>query len=84
MKRNIYKQLVDWKEKDIDTPLMVTGARQIGKTYIIKEFCQNEFEDFVYINLFEDKGVIDIYEENISSEEKFHKFELKLIKLKNL
>ena len=76
MKRNVYKQLIDWKDNNIDTPLMVIGARQIGKTYIIKEFCQNEFDDFVYINLFEDKGVIDIYEENISSEEKFHKFEL--------
>ena len=78
MKRNIYNDLLEWKEKNIDTPLMVIGARQIGKTYIIDEFCKNEFDDYIYINLFEDVGVIDIYKENISSEEKFHKLELYL------
>ena len=42
---------MDWKENNIETPLMVIGSRQIGKTYIINEFCKNEFEDYIYINL---------------------------------
>ena len=35
MKRKIYNDLLKWKEYSIDIPLMVIGARQIGKTYII-------------------------------------------------
>ena len=76
MKRKIYNDLLEWKNNNIDMPLMVIGARQIGKTYTINEFCKNEFKDYIYFNLFEDKGVVSIYKENISSEEKFHKLEL--------
>ena len=47
MKRKIYKDLLNWKENSIDIPLMIIGARQIGKTYIIKEFCKNEFENYI-------------------------------------
>lgn len=36
MKRKIYKDLLNWKENSIDIPLMIIGARQIGKTYIKK------------------------------------------------
>ena len=50
MKRKIYETLLSWKNNNIDTPLMVIGVRQIGKTYIINEFCKNEFEDYIYIN----------------------------------
>lgn len=78
MKRKIYDDLLDWKNNNINTPLMIVGARQIGKTYIINEFCKNEFENYVYINLFEDKNIINIYSENISSAEKFQKLELYL------
>ena len=35
MKRKIYNDLLNWKENSIDTPLMIIGARQIGKTYVI-------------------------------------------------
>lgn len=38
MKRKIYNDLIKWKEKSIDTPLMIIGARQIGKTYVIMDF----------------------------------------------
>ena len=41
MKRKIYTDLLNWKKFWIDTPLMIIGARQIGKTYIINEFCKN-------------------------------------------
>lgn len=49
MKRKIYQELVNWKNTNIQKPLMVIGARQIGKTYIIKEFCQNEFPNVLGI-----------------------------------
>lgn len=37
------------EKEDINTPLMVVGARQIGKTYTIDEFCKNEFIKYIYI-----------------------------------
>ena len=78
MKRKIYNELLNWKKNNIDIPLMVVGARQIGKTYIINEFCKKEFNKYIYINLFEDKNIINIYNEEISSTEKFQKLELYL------
>ena len=38
MQRDIYKQLLDWKEKESRKPLILNGARQVGKTYILRKF----------------------------------------------
>lgn len=72
MERKIYKQLLDWKKNE-NKPLIVMGARQVGKTYIIENFCRNEFLDYAEINLFERKDIIELYKSNISSDEKFLK-----------
>lgn len=50
MKRKIMNALLDWKSKSVRKPLIVHGARQVGKTYILKEFAKENFENFVYIN----------------------------------
>jgi len=72
MKRKIYNKLLEWKNNDNNIkPLMLLGARQVGKTYIIDEFCKNEFENYIYVNLFRDTNVIDLYNSNINSDEKF-------------
>lgn len=73
MKRKIYKDLLNWKENSINIPLMIIGARQIGKTYIIKEFCKNEFENYIYINLLDNPQIVDLFEQSIPTEEKFTK-----------
>lgn len=78
MKRKIYNELIKWKKEDINTPLMVVGARQIGKTYTIDEFCKNEFTNYIYINLLNNKEIIEIFKENINTEEKIKKMELSL------
>ena len=78
MKRKIYNELIKWKKEDINTPLMVIGARQIGKTYTIDEFCKNEFTNYIYINLLNNKEIIEIFKENINTEEKIKKMELSL------
>lgn len=80
MKRKIYNSLIQWKNNEINTPLMIVGARQIGKTYIIKEFCEKEFKENIYINLLEHPEVIKIFEQEINIEEKFNKFQLYLNK----
>ena len=51
MKRDIYNKLLEWKAKDDRKPLIVNGARQVGKTYILKEFGQKEYKKFAYISL---------------------------------
>lgn len=80
MKRKIYKELLSWKENNIEKPLMVIGARQIGKTYIINEFCKKEFKNYIYLNLLEEVNVVNIFKENISTQEKVDKLELLLDK----
>ena len=51
MKRLFLKELEQWENAGIREPLMVIGARQVGKTWLLKEFCENTYDDYVYINL---------------------------------
>ena len=71
MKRKIYKKLIEWKENCMKKPLMIIGARQVGKTYIINEFCKNEFENVIQINLLNHPEIVELYKQQISSEEKY-------------
>lgn len=50
MRRKIYSELLAWKNAPNHKPLVVLGARQVGKTYILKEFGRQEFDNFVYVN----------------------------------
>ena len=50
MERIIYQELLSWKESRSRKPLILEGARQTGKTWILKEFGKREFEHLVYIN----------------------------------
>lgn len=50
MKRAIYKQLLEWKTDTDRKPLILLGARQVGKTYILRQFGAQEFSNMVYIN----------------------------------
>lgn len=81
MQRNFLRELEEWKNKNQNTPLMVIGARQIGKTYIINKFCKENYNDYIYINLMNNKGIIEIFDEPINTEEKIKKMELYLGRL---
>lgn len=50
MKRDIYNKLLSWKDNPERKPLIITGARQVGKTWIMKEFGRNEYDNVAYIN----------------------------------
>lgn len=50
MERSIYSSLKKWKESPTRKPLILQGARQVGKTYILKEFGAREYSEMVYIN----------------------------------
>lgn len=55
LKRRVYDRFVDWKQEGSLT-LEVTGARQVGKTYIINKFADEHFHKKIYINMQEDSG----------------------------
>ena len=50
MERSIYSSLKKWKDSPTRKPLILQGARQVGKTYILKEFGTREYSEVVYIN----------------------------------
>lgn len=73
MRRKIYNKLLEWKNNDENKkPLMVLGVRQCGKTYVIKDFCKNEFENVCVINLLERDDIIELFSRSINSEEKYN------------
>ena len=69
MKRKIYDKLLYWKNNKIQMPYMLIGARQTGKTYILKEFCKTEFEEYVYINLDNMENIRQVFEQTINPDE---------------
>lgn len=50
MKRTLYNSLLDWKISKNRKPLLLQGARQVGKTYLINRFGKNEYSDYIYLN----------------------------------
>ena len=65
MKRKALKQLEDWKKKSDRMPLIVNGARQVGKTYLIREFGEMYFKNTVYFNLETNLAVNSYFETDI-------------------
>ena len=50
IERDLYKKLVKWKSNNNRKPLLLQGARQVGKTWLIKNFGANEFKHVAYFN----------------------------------
>lgn len=61
MYRKIYEELVAWKQKKYRKPLVLNGARQVGKTWILKEFGNKEYESIAYINCDNNPLLKDIF-----------------------
>ncbi len=75
MYRKIEQDLLKWKE-NFKKPLMLVGARQTGKTYIIEKFCKNTFENYLYINFDKEENIKDIFEETIDPDLIIEKIEI--------
>lgn len=73
LKRKIYSRLLDWKHRrhheHIKKCLLVKGARQVGKSFIIREFGQREYESFVCIDFFRQPDLKYIFDGDLTSEE---------------
>ena len=69
MERKIEEQLLAWKNKTDDRlPLIVNGARQVGKTYILRKFGEEQFKNVVYINLETNLTIASYFNDNIAPE----------------
>jgi predicted AAA+ superfamily ATPase len=66
MRRKIFDTLVSWKEKPKRMPLLLNGARQVGKTYILKEFGRLHYKNTVHINLETNLLINSYFENNIT------------------
>lgn len=61
MKRLLHKELVNWKNSPHRKPLVLEGARQVGKTWLLKEFAKTEYENYVYINCETENFIKEIF-----------------------
>ena len=62
MKRTAITQLTQWKNSQNRKPLVIRGARQVGKTWLMKEFGKQEFKNFVYINFDSNPDMANLFE----------------------
>lgn len=80
MKRQFEEKLMEWKNNGMKKPLMVIGARQIGKTYTIEKFINENFEEHLMFNVEKEEAVKNIFEKSIDDEEVVRELELYLNK----
>lgn len=75
MYRKIEEEFKSWKQ-NYQMPLMLVGARQTGKTYILEEFCKKNYTNYIYINLDKEDNIAEIFETTIIPEEIIEKIEI--------
>jgi len=78
MKRKFLDKLLTWKKSNIKLPLLLIGARQTGKTYILKQFCAEYFPEYIYINFDEKSEYLSFFEDSLNPEEIIRKIEVYL------
>ncbi len=68
MKRDIYQKLLEWKFSPRRKPLLLKGARQVGKTYILQKFGAQEYVHVAYLNFEEEPRLDDFFKQNLNPE----------------
>lgn len=61
MRRYLMDRLIAWKHEVRKKPLILQGARQVGKTWLMKEFGRNEYEQVIYVNLENNSRMFDLF-----------------------
>ena len=67
LRRKIHQQLLDWKVKKKKKSLIISGARQVGKTFIIREFSK-EYGSFIELNFLENPSLISVFSGDLDVE----------------
>ena len=65
MERKVLQKLIEWKNRADRKPLLLTGARQVGKTWIAREFGNRFFANTVYINFDREKSLKTVLEQTL-------------------
>lgn len=68
LKRKIYLKLIEWKNTHRNNCLMIKGARQVGKTYIVREFGNKEYKSFIEINFIRNRELKQIFAGTLDAE----------------
>ena len=55
MERKFMKRLLEWKDSTQKMPMLLFGARQVGKSYLILDFAKKNYKDYVYLNFEKDQ-----------------------------
>ena len=76
MLRKITAELLAWKDSKYRQPLVLQGARQVGKTYAVLEFAREQYDNVAYINFEFDKGAKAIFENSLDPKEIVPKIEI--------
>ena len=89
IKRKMYKYLINWKQKKDKSAFIIKGARQVGKSYLVREFGRNEYESYIEINFLKNPLYKNIFKGDLSAEEIFKRLSayipnLKIIPFKTL
>ncbi len=68
MKRSLYYYLLEWKSSLNRKPLLLQGARQVGKTYLINRFGENEYTNYIYLNFEQNPDLKTLFTGNLTPE----------------
>ena len=68
MKRDLYEKLIEWKNNPRRKPLVLKGARQVGKSYLIEEFGNAEYENLIILNCDKDPRIKGVFESGFRTE----------------
>ncbi len=76
MKRIIDQTLLKWKKSKFRKPLIIRGARQVGKTYSINQFGKKHFDNYVLLDFERDRSIRQIFDSDLSPEKLLAALEL--------
>ena len=82
LKRKVYDELLNWKKTHKNKCLMIKGARQVGKTYLIREFGKSEYESFIDINFIEKPALKEIFDGDLDAENIYKRMTLNIRNVK--
>ena len=63
MKRDAWQKLIRWKENSQRMPLLLIGARQVGKTWLMREFGEKNYEEVAYVSFDRSKDLCAVFEQ---------------------
>lgn len=82
LERKVYKELLEWKENHHKKCLMVKGARQVGKTYLVREFGKKEYESYIEMNFVKNPSLKEIFNGDLDAENIYKRMTANMLGIK--